>query len=105
MNSVIVPKLLLFDMPTWTEHGVGVKTVSIRDLQRDTATVLGWVEDGESVGIRKRGKLVAVLSPPSLSKSVNLARPDFIGRLKAIYGKRALKVTATQLLVGERSDR
>ncbi len=38
----------------------------IRELKHDTATVLGWVE---AVEIRRRGKLVAVMSPPPTSSS------------------------------------
>ena len=43
-----------------------------------TATVLNWVEEGEQVGISKRGKIVALISPPPAAKPVRpKKRPDF----------------------------
>ena len=82
-----------------------MKTASIRELRHDTTTVLGWVESGESVEIRKRGKLVAVLSLPSQPKARKVERPDFVARLKSIYGDKLLSTTATELLADERGDR
>jgi antitoxin (DNA-binding transcriptional repressor) of toxin-antitoxin stability system len=82
-----------------------MKTASIRELKHDTAAVLGWVEAGEPVEIRRRGKLVAVMSPPAAKKRKTSDRPDFEGRLRAIYGDTVLAGTATDLLAEERGDR
>lgn len=82
-----------------------MKIASIRELRHDTAAVLGWVEAGESVEIRRRGKLVAVLAPPARPVSQSAVRPDFGARLKTIYGERMLQPTATELLAEERGDR
>ena len=82
-----------------------MKTASIRELKHDTAEVLGWVEAGEPVEIRRRGKLVAVMSPPPSLLGKAATRPDFQARLKSIYGDTVLKVTATDLLAEERGDR
>lgn len=81
-----------------------MKTASIRELKHDTTTVLEWVEAGERVEIQKRGKPVAVLSRPE-RKPVASKRPDFMARLKSIYGNQVLAVTATELLAEERGDR
>ena len=82
-----------------------MKTTSIRELKHDTASVLEWVEAGESVEVRKHGKLVAILAPPSPESGSRAPRPDFAARLKSIYGETSLSTTATKLLADERGDR
>jgi antitoxin (DNA-binding transcriptional repressor) of toxin-antitoxin stability system len=81
-----------------------MKTASIRALRHDTATVLGWVEAGEKVEIRKRGRPVAIMSRPS-ARSRSGSRPNFAARLKSIYPAQVLSKTATELLAEERGDR
>ncbi len=81
-----------------------MKAASIRELRHETSTVLGWVEAGEQVEIRRRGRPVAVLSRPR-RKPAGSGRPDFLERLKSIYGDRVLEVTATDVLSGEREGR
>lgn len=81
-----------------------MKTASIRDLRHDTSTVLGWVTAGERVEIQRRGKPVAILSRPAINGKAPV-RPDFIARLKTIYGELELPVTATEALAQERGDR
>ncbi len=81
-----------------------VKTVSIRDLKHDTSTVLSWVEMGDRVEICKRGKPVAIMIRPD-AKQQGSQRPDFLARLRSIYGDRILPSTATDLLAQERGDR
>ncbi|MSU50689.1 MAG: type II toxin-antitoxin system prevent-host-death family antitoxin [Opitutus sp.] len=63
---------------------VTMKTTTIRELKHDTTTVLSWVAGGESVEVRRRGEPVAVLSP--VKRKARIARPDFVARLKTIYG-------------------
>lgn len=81
-----------------------MKTASIRELKHDTTSVLNWVEAGERVEIQKRGKPVAILSRPA-PKLAASKRPDFMARLKSIYGHQVLAVTATDLLAEERGNR
>ena len=59
---------------------------------------------GEQVEIRRRGRPVAVLSRPR-RKPAGSGRPDFLERLKSIYGDRVLEVTATDVLSEEREGR
>lgn len=60
-----------------------------------TATVLNWVEEGEQVGISKRGKIVALISPPPAAKPVRpKKRPDFARRLKLHDGDRVIATRA-----------
>ena len=42
-----------------------IKTVGVRELQQHASSVLRRVERGETVGVTERGRLVAVLGPPS----------------------------------------
>ena len=79
-----------------------MKITTIRELKHDTTTVLSWVADGQTVEVRRRNQPVALLSPPRRPSSVR--RPDFGARLKAIYGKKALAQTGTDLISTARGD-
>ncbi len=69
-----------------------MKTTTLRQLRHDFGSVLAWVEQGEPVEISKRGKIIAILSPPPPPKPAkSRKRPDFAGRLKRIYGDLVLK--------------
>lgn len=64
-----------------------MKTATVRQLRHEFGTVLALVEQGEEVGITKRGKTIALLSPPPPVKATKAkGRPDFAARLKRIYG-------------------
>jgi antitoxin (DNA-binding transcriptional repressor) of toxin-antitoxin stability system len=95
----------MIDNPFVTHKCATMKTASIRELKHDTAAVLEWVGAGESVEVRKHGKLVAVMSPPSPPKNHRSSRPDFAARLKTIYGDKVMRSTAMELLADERGDR
>ena len=80
-----------------------MKTATVRQLRHDFGSVLNWVEEGEAVGISKRGRIVAFLSPPPAPKpSRPRKRPDFLGRLKRIYGDTVLR---GDVVVEERDSR
>lgn len=79
-----------------------MRTTTIRGLRHDTTTVLSWVAGGESVEVRRRGKPVAVLSPGK--RKARVASPDFLARLRAIYGDRVLSTTATDLIAESRGE-
>ncbi len=64
-----------------------MKTATLRRLRNDFGSLLALVEQGEPVGITRRGKIIALLSPPPPSKvAKRKKRPDFAARLKRIYG-------------------
>ena len=80
-----------------------MKTATVRQLRHDFGSVLNWVEAAEAVGIGKRGRIVALPSPPPASKlSRPRKRPDFLGRLKRIYGDTVLR---GDVVVEERDSR
>ena len=73
-----------------------MKTAAIRELRHETTEVLSWVAAGETVEVRRGKQPVALLSPPRAR--VAIARPDFIGRLQAIYGKTRLRCPGTEVI-------
>ena len=80
-----------------------MKSATVRQIRHYFSTVLNWVEDGEQVEVSKRGKIVALISPPPPLKPVRAGkRPDFAARLKRIYGD---KVLSGSVIVEERDSR
>jgi antitoxin (DNA-binding transcriptional repressor) of toxin-antitoxin stability system len=79
-----------------------MKTTTIRELKHATSTVLSWVANGESVEVRRHNEPDAVLSPPN--RKGRIARPDFKGRLRAIYGNKTLAVTGSGLIAESRGE-
>lgn len=80
-----------------------MKTATVRQLRHDFGSVLDWIEEGEPVRISKRGKIIALLSPPRPVKPTSARkRPDFVARFKRIYGDKAL---AGNIVVEDRESR
>jgi prevent-host-death family protein len=79
-----------------------MKTTTIRELKHDTTKVLGWVAAGETVEVTRRNVPVAVLSPPA--RPARVVRPDFLARLRSIYGEKVLPVTGTEIVSGSRGN-
>ncbi len=70
-----------------------MKTASIRQVRHDFNTVRDWIDAGEQVEISKRGKVVALLSPPPPVKALrSRKRPDFAARLKRRDGGRVISM-------------
>lgn len=68
-----------------------MKTATIRQVRHDFGTVLDWIEEGEQVQISKRGKVVALLTPPPAKNRARARnRPDFEARLKMRDGNRVI---------------
>lgn len=80
-----------------------MKTTTIRELKHATSAVLSWVADGESVEVRRRAQPVALLTP--IKRRAPITRPNFTGRLRAIYGAVELPTTATDLVNQARGER
>ena len=80
-----------------------MKTANVRLLRHKFTTVLNWVEAGEPVKISKRGKIIALLTPPPAPKPARpRKRPDFAARLKRIFGG---KILPGNVVVQERESR
>ena len=70
-----------------------MKTVTVRDLRYDFPKVENLLSQGEDIQITKRRKVIARLVPENAPKRV---MPDFMGRLREIYGDRVLEVTGAE---------
>ena len=79
-----------------------MKTASIRQVRHDFNTVLEWIDAGEQVEISKRGKIVALLSPPPPAKALRARkRPDFAARLKMRDGERVISAGAMDEILSD----
>lgn len=77
-----------------------MKKASVRDLRYHFSAVEDMLAAGEEVHITKRKRTIARLIPVQPAKSPK--RPDFLARLKKIYGSKRLKVSSADLLSAER---
>lgn len=78
-----------------------MRRASIRDLRYRFSEVERLLEAGERVEITKRRRVIARLTP--VSSNARRHRPDFMARLRAIYGNKLLKVSGAELIAQERS--
>ena len=79
-----------------------MRKTTVRRLRDDASTVLAWVAAGESVEVRHRNKTIAIISPPP--GATGGRRPDFAARLRAIYGRRVLRTTGSDLMSESRGE-
>jgi antitoxin (DNA-binding transcriptional repressor) of toxin-antitoxin stability system len=78
-----------------------MKRASIRDLRYSFKKIERLLCQGEEVQITKRRRVIARLVPESTQAVVE--KPDFLGRLQAIYGEKKLKVSGADLIAHDRS--
>ena len=64
-----------------------MKVATVADLRNHFAQVSRWIEDGEKIEIRKRGKIFATLVPPPVKKKKPVEWPDMLGRMKKLFPK------------------
>jgi antitoxin (DNA-binding transcriptional repressor) of toxin-antitoxin stability system len=77
-----------------------MKRASVRDLRYDFPKVERMLAEGESIEITKRNRVIGTLRPVKSTKEVEL--PDFLGRLKKIYGNKVLNVSGAELVRWDR---
>ena len=78
-----------------------MRKASVRDLRYRFSEVERLLVKGENVEITKRKRVIAHLVP--VSSRAPDKRPDFLARLRAIYGNKSLAVSGAELLSRERS--
>jgi len=76
-----------------------MKRASVRDLRYRFSEVERLLQKGEKIEITKRKQVIARLLPARRGVG---RRPDFLARLRSIYGDKTLDVTGAQLLAQER---
>lgn len=72
-----------------------MKTVSVRDLRYDFKLVERILLEGEDVQITKRRRAIARLVPVPAPQA---GLPDFLVRLRAIYGEKPCQVTGAEIV-------
>jgi antitoxin (DNA-binding transcriptional repressor) of toxin-antitoxin stability system len=78
-----------------------MKKASVRDLRYAFKKIERLLHQGEEVQITKRRRVIARLVPESSQASPEM--PDFLERLRAIYGAKKLKVSGSELIAEDRS--
>jgi antitoxin (DNA-binding transcriptional repressor) of toxin-antitoxin stability system len=78
-----------------------MKRATVRDLRYAFPKVEASLAEGEEIEIVKRGKVVAKLVPVERTRTP-VARPDFMARLKQIYGDQMSPVTGAEIIRWDR---
>jgi antitoxin (DNA-binding transcriptional repressor) of toxin-antitoxin stability system len=77
-----------------------MRKATVRDLRYHFPEIESLLQDGEEIQITKRKRVIARLVPEK--PTGNATYPDFMARLRKIYGNKKLKVTGAELLAEER---
>jgi antitoxin (DNA-binding transcriptional repressor) of toxin-antitoxin stability system len=77
-----------------------IKRASVRDLRYRFSEVEDLLRDGQEIQITKRRRVIAKLVPAPAAQDGR--RPDFLARLRKIYGTKLLKKSGADLLAEER---
>jgi len=64
-----------------------MKTATIADLRNHFPKVFRWIEEGETVNLTKRGKIVAQLVPKSPEPPRVIKMPDFEAIQREVFGE------------------
>src|SRR5271156_677078 len=78
-----------------------VKKASVRDLRYGFKRIERLLHQGEEVQITKRRRVIARLVPDG-AEAVKKT-PDFLARLRTIYGDKVLTVSGAELVSSDRS--
>jgi antitoxin (DNA-binding transcriptional repressor) of toxin-antitoxin stability system len=78
-----------------------MKKATVRDLRYDFRKIERVLRAGEEVQITKRSRVIARLVP----ERANPELPDFIARLREIYGGTQLAISGAELIGQEREGR
>jgi len=79
-----------------------MKKASIRDLRYAFKKIERLLHQGEEIQITKRRRVIARIVPEDGQGVVQL--PDFLARLRSIYGEKPLPVTGAELIAEDRND-
>ncbi len=78
-----------------------MKKASVRDLRYDFKKVERLLHEGEEIEITRRRRVIARLVPEPKRRAKKL--PDFLARLRSIYGEKVLAVSGADLLAEDRN--
>ena len=77
-----------------------MKKASVRDLRYHFPKIERLLAQGQEIEITKRRRVVGTLSP---AKQRAPGKPDFLARLKAMYGDRVFKPSGAKLVAEDRA--
>ena len=77
-----------------------MRKATVRDLRYRFGEIENLLQEGEEIQITKRRRVVARLVPIRPTKP--RVRPNYLARLKKIYGSKQLAVPGSELLASER---
>ena len=77
-----------------------MKKVSVRDLRYDFPAVERLLSRGEPIEITKRRRTIARLLPVAPTEPPKT--PDFLSRMRAIYGDKVLTETGASIIAKDR---
>jgi antitoxin (DNA-binding transcriptional repressor) of toxin-antitoxin stability system len=78
-----------------------MKKASVRDLRYEFKKIERLLLQGEVVQITKRRRVIARLTPEAPQPLAEM--PDFLHRLRAIYGRKVLRTSGARLMAEDRS--
>jgi antitoxin (DNA-binding transcriptional repressor) of toxin-antitoxin stability system len=78
-----------------------MKKASVRDLRYGFKRIERLLHQGEEVQITKRRRVIARLIPDGTEATGKI--PDFLARLRTIYGDKVLAVSGAELVSSDRS--
>jgi len=77
-----------------------MKSATVADLRNNFATVSRWIYEGESVTIKKRGHVFAILAPAKKKKATP-PWPAFEERLRRSFPTGPVKGVGAEELINE----
>jgi antitoxin (DNA-binding transcriptional repressor) of toxin-antitoxin stability system len=77
-----------------------MKTASVRDLRYDFKKIERLLHRGEEIQITKRRQVIARLVPENGHPRAEM--PDFLARIRAIYGDKVFQVSGAELIAKDR---
>ena len=77
-----------------------MKKISISELRNGSSKIENLLGRGEEIQITKRGKVIARLVPEAVDTPKQM--PDFLGRLRSMFGDKVLAVSGADLLNKDR---
>ena len=78
-----------------------MKKASVRDLRYGFKKIERLLLQGEEVQITKRRRVIARLTPENAQPPLEM--PDFLRRLRTIYGEKVLPTSGADLVAADRS--
>ncbi len=77
-----------------------MKQASVRDLRYNFPAVERMLRQGETIEITKRKRVIGTLAP--VAPPAKPVMPDFMARLKRIYGNRIIKPSGAEMIARDR---